>query len=87
MEVIGVVDVRSSMAAITAPTLVMHRLGDATVPVEMGRLIAQHVPGACWVELPGADHLPWIGDVTRLVAEIENLLAQAPARSDVTQAR
>jgi hypothetical protein len=53
----------------------------------MGRLIAQHVPGACWVELPGADHLPWTGDVTRLVAEIENFLAQAPARSDVTQAR
>ena len=81
MEVIGAVDVRSSLAAITAPTLVMHRLDDATVPVEMGRLIAQHVPGACWVELPGADHLPWTGDVTRLVAEIENFLAQAPARS------
>jgi class 3 adenylate cyclase len=52
----------------------MHRSADATISIEMGRVVADAVPGATWVELPGADHLPWTGDTDALVGEIEQFL-------------
>ena len=39
------------------PTLILHRKGDALVPVEAGRYLARQIPGARYVELPGDDHL------------------------------
>jgi class 3 adenylate cyclase len=51
------IDVRHVLPAIQAPTLILHRVGDLTVPVEAGRYIARHIPGAKYVELPGDDHL------------------------------
>ena len=76
---IGAVDVRPSLISITAPTLVLHRSGDATVPIDMGRVIARGIPGARWIELPGADHLPWTGDVEGLVGQIEKFLVETTA--------
>jgi pimeloyl-ACP methyl ester carboxylesterase/DNA-binding CsgD family transcriptional regulator len=74
MEVIGEIDVRAVLPAIRVPTLVLHRAADATIPREMGRVVAEAVPGAAWVEMPGADHLPWTGDTDSLVGEIEQFL-------------
>lgn len=74
MEVIGSVDVRGGLPSIKVPTLVLHRSNDGTIPIEMGRAIAQGIPRARWVELPGADHLPWTGDTERLLGEIEEFL-------------
>jgi class 3 adenylate cyclase/esterase/lipase len=51
------IDVRHVLPTIQAPTLILHRVGDKTVPVEAGRYLAQHIPGARYVELPGDDHL------------------------------
>ena len=51
------IDVRHVLPTIQAPTLILHRVGDRTVPVEAGRYLAQHIPGAKYVELPGDDHL------------------------------
>jgi len=51
------VDIRSVLPTISAPTLVLHRLGDYIVPVEAGRYIADHIQGASLVELPGDFHL------------------------------
>jgi class 3 adenylate cyclase/esterase/lipase len=51
------IDVRHVLPAIQAPTLILHRVGDLTVPVEAGRYIARHIHGAKYVELPGDDHL------------------------------
>ena len=56
------IDVRPVLHAISAPTLVLHRAGDLDVNVEEGRWLASRIPGARFVELPGDDHLPWIGD-------------------------
>ncbi len=50
-------DVRHILPSIHAPTLILHRRGDALVPVEAGRYLAQNIPGAKYVELPGEDHL------------------------------
>jgi len=46
----------------------------ATISSAMGRVIAEGILGATFVELPGADHLPWTGDTDALVGEIEQFL-------------
>jgi pimeloyl-ACP methyl ester carboxylesterase/DNA-binding CsgD family transcriptional regulator len=84
MEVIGQIDVRAALPAIRVPTLVLHRAQDATIASAMGRAIADAIPGATFVELPGADHLPWTGDTEALVGEIEQFLTghKTPDRTD-----
>jgi class 3 adenylate cyclase len=71
------IDARHVLEAIRVPTLVVHRSGDRVVRVEHGRYIAERVPGAKYVELPGDDHSPVVGDVERLVDEIERFLGVA----------
>jgi class 3 adenylate cyclase len=68
------IDIRHVLPAIRVPTLVLHRDGDQRVDVEAGRFLGRTIPGAKYVELPGADHVPWVGDVDRLVDEIEEFL-------------
>jgi class 3 adenylate cyclase len=67
------IDVRDILPSIHVPTLVLHRRDDQAIPVAEGRYIADHVPGAKFVELPGTDHWPWIGD-ERAVEEIQEFL-------------
>jgi pimeloyl-ACP methyl ester carboxylesterase len=55
-------DVRDRVAAVRAPTLVVHRTGDRVTPVEHGRWLAAHIPGARLLELEGEDHLWWLPD-------------------------
>ena len=71
------IDVRHALPAIQAPTLILHRVGDKTVPVEAGRYLAQHIPGAKYVELPGDDHLLQAFDqatLDLLIDEIEEFV-------------
>jgi class 3 adenylate cyclase len=68
------IDVRPVLDACRVPTLVLHRTGDRAVPVESGRYLAQKIPGAKLVELPGDDHLPWVGDAESILGEIEEFL-------------
>ena len=67
------IDITDVLPTIHVPTLVIHRTGDVAVDVEGGRLIAARIPGARFVELPGHDHLPWVGDnsheILRLIGE------------------
>ena len=51
------IDVRHLLPSIGVPTLILHREGDSLVPVASGRYMAEHIPGAKYVELPGVDHL------------------------------
>jgi pimeloyl-ACP methyl ester carboxylesterase len=51
------IDVRHLLPAIHVPALILHRKGDPLVPVGAGRYLAEHIPGAKYVELPGVDHL------------------------------
>jgi class 3 adenylate cyclase/pimeloyl-ACP methyl ester carboxylesterase len=66
-------DVRSVLPVISAPALVLHRTGDRLVPVEQGRYLAEHIPGARYVELPGTEHVPYFGDNDEILAELEEL--------------
>lgn len=51
------IDVRHLLPSIQVPTLILHRKEDSLVPVEAGRYLAEHIPNAKYVELPGADHM------------------------------
>ncbi|MBV8727723.1 MAG: adenylate/guanylate cyclase domain-containing protein [Candidatus Eremiobacteraeota bacterium] len=68
------VDVRRVLPAIHVPTLVMHRTGDLDVNIAEARYIAQHIPGAKFVELPGVDHLFYAGDFDNVLGEVEEFL-------------
>jgi pimeloyl-ACP methyl ester carboxylesterase len=67
-------DVHDILPAIRVPTLVLHKRDDKVVPIDEGRHIAERVPGAKFVELPGADHWPWIGGHEETVEEIQEFL-------------
>jgi pimeloyl-ACP methyl ester carboxylesterase len=71
------IDVRALLPTIRVPTLVMHRTGDRDINVEEGRYIASRIPGARYVELPGADHFMWTEDADRVLDEIEEFLTGA----------
>jgi pimeloyl-ACP methyl ester carboxylesterase len=78
------IDVRPILPTITVPTLVLHARDDPGVPVQSGRYLADHIPGARMVELDGADHAPWFTEPDRIATEIEELLTgshAAPAQS------
>ncbi len=68
------IDVRAVLESIRCPTLVMHRAGDLMAPVDQGRYLAEHIPGARWHELEGDSHLPQWGGWERPVALVEELV-------------
>lgn len=68
------IDIRQLLHTIRVPTLVMHRQGDTRVNVEAGRYLAERIPNARYLELPGVDHLLWSGDATAIADEIEEFL-------------
>ncbi len=70
----GDIDVRKILPSIRVPTLVVHRTADACLRVGEGRYLADHIPMARFVELPGADHLPFVGDQDQILDAIEDFL-------------
>jgi pimeloyl-ACP methyl ester carboxylesterase len=67
-------DARAVLSAITVPVLVLHRAGDPFTGPQHGRYLAEHVPGARYVELSGVDHLFFAEDMDRLLAEVQEFL-------------
>jgi class 3 adenylate cyclase len=67
-------DVRAALPSIQCPAVVMHRTDDRDADVDEGRHIASRIPGARFVELPGADHSWWTQDRERVIDEIEELV-------------
>jgi len=68
------IDVRNVLPSIRVPSLVIHRTDDQCLKVEEGRFVAQRIPGAKFVELPGNDHLPFVGDQDAILDEVEEFL-------------
>jgi len=68
------IDVRNVLPSIRVPSLVIHRSEDQCLKVEEGRFVAQRIPGAKFVELPGNDHLPFVGDQDAILDEVEEFL-------------
>jgi class 3 adenylate cyclase len=71
------VDVRPVLPSIQAPTLVLHRPGDEFIDIRHSRYIADHVPGAKFVELPGVHTLPFGPGQDELLDDLEEFLTGA----------
>jgi pimeloyl-ACP methyl ester carboxylesterase len=68
------IDVRHALSTIRVPTLIIHNTGDRTVPVEASRYVAERIAGAKYVELPGIDHEPFVGNADAILDEIEDFV-------------
>lgn len=75
-------DARTLLSSVSAPTLVVHRRDDAWFAPDHGRLIARAVPGSRYLELPGADHAPYIGNTNEIIDAIAWFVQAMPAASD-----
>jgi pimeloyl-ACP methyl ester carboxylesterase len=77
------IDVRHVLPTISVPTLILHRTGDRLMDSGGARYIAGRIPGARYVEQPGADHIAWLGDAGALIGEIQEFLTGVRPTSDV----
>jgi pimeloyl-ACP methyl ester carboxylesterase len=68
------IDIRQLLSAIRVPTLILHRTGDRDIDVRGSRWMAGQIAGAKYVELPGDDHLPWVGGQDGILDEVEEFL-------------
>jgi class 3 adenylate cyclase/pimeloyl-ACP methyl ester carboxylesterase len=85
LEALFRIDVRPILPTLTAPTLVIHAREEPTVPVQAGRYLADHIPGARYLEVEGTDHMPWFTEFEKILTGIEEFLtgshaAPAPSR-------
>ena len=71
------IDIRHVLPAIRVPTLILQRSDDKNIQMAYARYLAERIPESKLVELPGTDHLPWVGDVDAIVDEIEEFLTGA----------
>jgi class 3 adenylate cyclase len=74
---LGPVDIRALLGSIQAPVLVLHRTGDRLANVNASRYMAERIPGARLVELPGDDHFPFFGDQDAVVELTQEFLTGA----------
>lgn len=70
-EMYWAIDVRDALSSVHVPTLILHRAEDSP---EENRYLAEHIPGAQYVELPGEEHIPFLGDQDAVTNEIERFV-------------
>jgi pimeloyl-ACP methyl ester carboxylesterase len=68
------IDLTEVLPMISVPTLVLHRKDERWVEVEHGRYVAERIPGARLVLLPGVDHQPWIGETDPVHRAIDEFI-------------
>jgi pimeloyl-ACP methyl ester carboxylesterase len=73
------IDVRDICPTVNVPTLVVHRTHDRLVNVRHGRWLAEHIPGAQLLEMPGDDHIPYYGAREAAVGAVQEFLTGARA--------
>jgi class 3 adenylate cyclase len=78
LELAGETDVRGVLGSIQCPTLVIRRAGDASIDERHSRYVAEHIPGARYVEIDGVGQV-WVGDPEQPGREIEAFLTGASA--------
>ena len=76
-------DARHLLEIVSVPTLVIARRDDPAIPRGSGRYMADRIPDAWLVELPGSDHMPWSGDNAQIADAIRWFVAhEAPPEVD-----
>jgi pimeloyl-ACP methyl ester carboxylesterase len=71
-------DLRDVLPKVTAPTLVLHRRGDRALDAGNATYLADHLPQAHLVLLPGDDTVLWAGDVDPIAEAIQTWLHRLP---------
>lgn len=77
------IDIRGVLPSIRVPTLILHRTGDRDMDVGGARYMTGMIAGSRYVELPGDDHLPFVGDQDAILDEIEEFLTGARHHADL----
>ncbi|GAC1321300.1 MAG: adenylate/guanylate cyclase domain-containing protein [Acidimicrobiales bacterium] len=80
-------DVRSVLPGVSAPTLILHRRGDQVIPLAHGQYLADHIPGARLVELPGASHAYTAGKTEPVLDALEEWVTGAAPAATVDSER
>ena len=75
-------DVRHVLPSIRVPTLVISRKDNRLVEAAHGRYLAEHIPGARFVEVEGDDYFPFIGNAGLILDEIEEFLTGSRRTTD-----
>jgi class 3 adenylate cyclase len=86
MHEAGTLDARECLPRIAAPTLVMHRPEELVWDVRHSRYLAEHIPGARYVELEGDATLDFVGDSEALIGEIEEFLTGVRSGGELSRA-
>jgi class 3 adenylate cyclase len=83
-KMFALIDIREVLPSIRAPTLVLNRAQSRFYGVEHGRYLAEHIPGARIVEVPGVDYFSFLGDPEPILRETERFVAglASPPESD-----
>ena len=68
------VDIRETLGSVRVPTLIMHRSDDRAANVNASRYMAERIPDARFMELPGEDHFPFLGDAETVLDLTEEFL-------------
>lgn len=79
------IDIRNVLPTIRVPALVIHRSEDRCLRVEEGRYIAERIPGARFLELPGNDHLPFVGDQDAILDAVQRFVGELGGGTDRTR--
>ena len=79
------IDVRDRLGAITAPTLVMHRKDAQFYTVDQGLYLADHIPGAEFVELEGSNQIAYLGDSERWLNAVERFVVGSATAAEGTR--
>jgi pimeloyl-ACP methyl ester carboxylesterase len=72
------INVSDVLPTIRVPTVVIQRTDDRVVKAGEGRYVAERIPGARYVELDGADHIPVAGDSESVIREIRRFVEDLP---------
>ena len=79
------IDIRNVLPTIRVPALVLHRKEDRCLAVEEGRYMAERIPGARFLVLPGADHLPFVGDQDAILDAVRRFVSELGGGIDRTR--
>ena len=75
LRLLASIDVRGVLPLVASPTLVIHPARDRAIPIEVGRYIADHIPGAVMCELDTEDHLIWFSEkVDEITEQVERFV-------------
>jgi len=75
LDVLARADLRGALAAVDVPALVVHGEADPVCPAGAGRALAEGIPGARLVLLPGAGHAPFLSAPGPFAAALSGFLA------------